>query len=94
MCKKQFSWREIGKSTSNLFIRPKVECSNCDQEYKITISSYIVAMLLRSILILVTFFVIKIDYFSNGINIIIFLVSVAIIFFIEPYLVKYKKIEK
>ncbi|MFZ4451079.1 TIGR04104 family putative zinc finger protein [Salibacterium aidingense] len=89
-CNKQFSGREIGRSTANLFSRPKIECCNCGEEYKITPCSYILSILLRPIPLLVVYFLLKFD-FSNGSSITIFLVITVFIFFIEPFLAEYKK---
>ncbi|WP_432653209.1 TIGR04104 family putative zinc finger protein [Salibacterium salarium] len=92
-CKRQFSWREQAKSTRNLFKYPEIECSNCREINKITIPFYILQFFVRAIPVSVLFFLLKSDI-SNGNRIIIFLICAAITLYIEPFLVKYKKIEK
>ncbi|SFL58633.1 cxxc_20_cxxc protein [Gracilibacillus orientalis] len=92
-CKKQFSWREVQKSTRNLFIRPEIECSDCGEEYKITILSYILEMFFRFIPILVFYFLMKYDT-SNGISLIVFLVIGSFTIFIAPFFVRYVRVAR
>ncbi len=92
-CKKQFSWREQEKSTRNLFVYPEIECTNCLEINKLTVPFYVLHFLLRAFPLVGLFFLFEMEI-SKGITTVIFLISVAIILYIEPFLVTYRKMER
>lgn len=92
-CNKQFSRKEISKSTSNLLFRPKIECSNCGEAYKITTASYVLLIIIRLItmaLFVVWFYTIFNAELPFYIYIMFALLVFTLAIFIEPIAAKFK----